>query len=103
MPKAIILITATLAILVCCYFLLRHAEDEKYKQAGARLIKKIETYRVLNNRLPNTIADIGLTEPMEQGPYYEKTDSLYYIVFFNIGFDETKTYYSQTQNWEDKP
>ena len=27
---------------------------------------------------------------MNQGPYYEKKDSVNYIIYFNIGFDEAK-------------
>ena len=34
---------------------------------------------------------------MNQGPYYEKKDSVNYIIYFNIGFDEAKIYYSETK------
>jgi hypothetical protein len=40
---------------------------------------------------------------MGEGPYYEKKDSLNYVVFFNIGFDNTKTYYSETKEWKNEP
>lgn len=42
-------------------------------------------------RLPNTVADLGIVEQMGEGPYYEKKDSLNYVVFFNIGFDNHKS------------
>jgi hypothetical protein len=53
--------------------------------------------------LPNTVEELGLVEPMNEGPYYEKKDSLSYIVYFNIGFDNTKTYSSETKKWKDEP
>jgi hypothetical protein len=40
---------------------------------------------------------------MNQGPYYEKKDSVNYIIYFNIGFDEAKIYYSETKKWVNKP
>ena len=35
---------------------------------------------------------------MNQGPYYEKKDSVNYIIYFSIGFDEVKIYYFETKN-----
>ena len=40
---------------------------------------------------------------MNQGPYYEKKDSVNYIIYFSIGFDEVKIYYSETKKWVNKP
>ncbi len=40
---------------------------------------------------------------MGEGPYYEKIDSLKYIVYFNIGFDNTLTYYSESKDWKENP
>jgi len=33
--------------------------------------------------------------------YYEKKDSLNYIVWFAKSSEEVKTYYSDTKKWED--
>lgn len=84
-------------------FYFRYAENKKYEKQGIELIAKIEEYRQQNNKLPNTVADLGIVEPMGEGPYYEKKDSLNYVVFFNIGFDNTKTYYSETKEWKNEP
>ncbi len=101
-----IIISAVAAILVLgtlAFFYFRNAENKKYEKQGAELIAKVEEYRKQNNTLPNNISELGLVEPMGEGPYYEKKDSVNYIVFFNIGFDNTKTYYSQTKEWKDEP
>ena len=34
--------------------------------------------------------------------YYEKKDSVNYIIYFTIGFDEAKIYYSETKKWVNK-
>lgn len=94
----VILVLGALAIL---YF--KYAENKKYEKLGDELIAKVEEYRRQNNTLPNNISELGIIETMGEGPYYEKKDSVYYIVFFNIGFDNTKTYYSKTKKWKDEP
>jgi hypothetical protein len=96
-----VIIVLALAALLVFYF--RYSESKKYEKQGIELISKIEEYRKQNNKLPNTVADLGLVEPMNQGPYYEKKDSLNYIVFFNIGFDNSKIYSSQTKEWKNEP
>lgn len=101
-----ILITVVVAILVLgalLFICFRSTESKKYETRGAELINKIEVYRKQNHSLPNNVSELGFLESMGEGPYYEKKDSVNYIVFFNIGFDNTKTYYSQTKEWRDEP
>lgn len=81
---------------------LRHTEDNSYKKRGDELIKKIEIFRHDRNRLPNTVTELGLQEPMNEGPYYQKKDSTNYVVFFNISFDNAKVYSSKTKQWKDE-
>ena len=45
---------------------------------------------------------IGVGEETNQCSYYEKMDSASYV-FFNIGFDDTKIYYSDKKEWKDEP
>jgi hypothetical protein len=96
-----VIVFLVLAASLIFYF--RYAENKEYEKQGIELITKIEAYRQQNNRLPNTVADLGIVEQMGEGPYYEKKDSLNYVVFFNIGFDNTKTYYSETREWKNEP
>lgn len=101
--KIIISVVAVLVLAGLVFFYFRYTENKKYEKEGAELIAKIEEYRKQKNRLPNDVSELGLAEPMGEGPYYERKDSLNYTVFFNIGFDNTKTYYSQTKEWKDEP
>ena len=80
-----------------------YKEKQTYENKGEYLINKIENFRIKNKRLPNTVLELGEKEPMNQGPYYEKKDSVNYIIYFNIGFDEAKIYYSETKKWVNKP
>lgn len=101
--KVIFTFTIILVILTIMFFLLRSKENASYKNLGEELISKIEAFRTDYNRLPNSIDELGLVEPMSEGPYYEKKDSLNYIVYFNIGFDNAITYFSETKKWKDLP
>lgn len=106
MKKNLVKIILLVSLLFISFFIaiiwLRNNENNNYEKRGAFLIKKIETYRQIENRLPKTLKELGVEEPMNDGPYYEKTDSLNYKVFFNIGFDNSKVYYSKTKNWKDE-
>jgi uncharacterized protein YxeA len=89
------------AIAVIFYF--RYTENKSYTSKGNELIEKVEEYKQKNGELPETVSDLGIIETMGEGPYYEKIDSLNYIVFFNIGFDNRKIYYSHSKKWLDEP
>lgn len=81
---------------------LQKQESNSYYKRGSVLIDKIETFRYTEKRLPDNVNELGLEEPMNDGPYYEKKDSANYIIFFNIGFDNTKIYYSDKKEWTDE-
>lgn len=81
---------------------LRIQEEYKYKQKGFLLIKKVEGYKNKKNRLPIDLEELGEEEPMNQGAYYEKIDSINYKIYFNIGFDNSFVYYSKSKQWRDE-
>jgi hypothetical protein len=91
------------AILIMTLLFLRYNENRSYEERGESLISKVEDYRQRTGNLPDSVSDLGMEEEMGDGPYYKKQDSLHYIVYFNIGFDHSKTYYSKTQEWQDEP
>ena len=97
------ILLAVLAIVLIIILLLIYEENRTYENKGEYLINKIENFKIKNKRLPNTILELGEKEPMNQGPYYEKKDSVNYIIYFTIGFDEAKIYYSETKKWVNKP
>jgi hypothetical protein len=96
-----IILVLVIGVLIILYF--QYKENNDYEQCGNRLISKIEDFKHKHNRLPNSVLDLGLEEHMDNGPYYEKKDSVNYIIFYNIGFDETKIYYSDIKQWNDIP
>lgn len=98
--KTLMLIVSIVIFLLLSLYFLQNNESNKYLKEGKILIEKIETFRKTNKRLPNNLTEIGINEPMKEGPYYEKKDSLNYIVFFNIGFDNAKIYYSDKKIWK---
>ena len=97
----IILSIVVFAFIIVMYGLHKKAEHD-YQEKGTQLIAKIENFKQLEKRLPNTIEELGIEEPMNEGPYYEKKDSVKYVVFFNIGFDNTLIYYSDKKEWKDE-
>ena len=90
-------------MLLLVLHLLSVQEDRCYERRGQVLIDKVEAFRQVEKRLPENVEELGLEEETNQGPYYEKRDSASYVIFFNIGFDNTKIYYSDKQEWKDEP
>lgn len=97
-----LLVVSVLIVLVIVALFLHSDERNEYKKRGTYLIDKIETFRQSEHRLPNSFEELGLEEPMSVGPYYEKIDSVNYVVFFAIGFDETLIYYSDKKEWKEQ-
>lgn len=91
------------AVLVAVVFWLRNEERQDYEERGEYLIENVEQYRIRYGRLPESITALDEEPEMGQGPYYEKLDSATYAVYFCIGFDNTLTYHSNTQEWIDGP
>lgn len=103
MKKIIIGILVILLVSVGVFFYLRIAENKEYKEAGSLLIEKVEKYKIEYGKLPETVSELHIKSEMGEGPYYEKIDSLKYIVYFNIGFDDMLTYDSETNIWKETP
>ncbi len=101
--KKVILIVLMLILAILSIVLyLRQREDKKYEECGNVLINKIESFKKQKGYFPFSVSDLGINEEMGEGPYYAKMDSITYIVYFNIGFDNTKTYYSKLKKWQYK-
>ena len=85
------------------FFYLRSEKENRLTTQGNEIIEKVEKYRVKYKKLPNSLSDIGIKIIDENNPplYYEKKDSLNYIVWFAKSSEEVKTYYSDSKKWED--
>lgn len=103
MKKVIIGISVLVVVFLAIFFYLRNSEDKHYKEEGASLIKKVEIYKEDYGKLPESVKDLNIAPEMGEGPYYKRIDSLKYIIYFNIGFDNTLTYYSESKDWKENP
>ena len=75
--------------------------EEKLIKKGNDLVSKIELYKKSKGVLPASLSDIGIEEK-EEGPlYYQRKDSVKYMVWFGTSEGESKTYYSDSKKWED--
>jgi len=101
--KILIVVVLVIGLGVLLVMYLRYSEDQHYEKVGGELIEKVEKYHDRTGDLPNSISELELEENMGEGPYYEKVDSNSYKVYFNIGFDNSKVYYSDLDEWKDEP
>jgi len=98
-----LLIIFPLIVILATLRVMQKLEDRDYHQRGALLINKIEMFRQTEGRLPDNVHELGLEEPMGEGPCYRKEDAENYIVFFSIGFDhEVRIYNSDKKEWSEK-
>lgn len=81
---------------------LQYQENKIYEKKGQVLIDKIESYRRIHKRLPNSIESLGERETMSNGAYYEKVNDNTYKIYFCIGFDDYKVYNSKDNKWSDE-
>ncbi|MDY4790360.1 MAG: hypothetical protein SO179_07340 [Bacteroidales bacterium] len=103
MKKILVIILFVIVISVSFLYLMIYIENNRYEEEGYSLVKQIETYREKENKLPDNLNSLGIEEPIDEGPYYEIIDSINYKVYFFIGFDNSKVYYSKTKKWKDEP
>lgn len=99
--KPIIISLITVLVLVIIYVGLKKIGDINLEKQGNSIIQKIELYESKNGNLPNSLRDVGI---LESSPWlYEKIDDKNYIIYYPLGFDESKNYYSETKEWKDLP
>ena len=74
-----------------------------YRTQGEELITKIEGFLEKEGRLPDYINEIESNLQMSEGPYYDKKSDSTYVVYFNIGMDNSYVYSSLTDSWSHEP
>ena len=74
--------------------------NEILKKKGNHIVTKIENYREENGHLPNNLEVLGIKETLEGPLYYEKVDSINYMVWFGTTLGESMIYYSDTEEWD---
>lgn len=84
------------------FFFLRNDRENRLMRDGNVIVKKIETFKAENERLPNSLEEIGIKiQDGKDALYYDKKDSTLYIIWFGMSLGESKTYYSDSKKWED--
>lgn len=92
----------SLLVVIWYAFYFRSNREIKLMKEGERIVNKVEEYKKTNDRLPNSLSEIGIEE--REGfnvLYYYKRDSINYTVSFPISAEKHKFYYSDSKKWED--
>ena len=83
------------------YFYLRTEREQRLIKDGNILIEKIEEFKEVHGRLPETISDLGMVD-IDRGLntlYYNKINDSSYIVFFGQGLGESIIFNSDQMQW----
>ena len=72
------------------------SDKEEYAEI---IIEKVDQFKSENDRLPNDVREIGLTEMEDSPAFYEKTSDSTYQVWYGLSLGESKIFNSQTQEW----
>ncbi|WP_372472509.1 hypothetical protein AB4865_06705 [Capnocytophaga sp. ARDL2] len=82
------------------YFFYFNTEERGLINQGNIIVEKIESYKLKEGYLPNSLNDIGIEEKMESPFYYTRWDSVNYILYFTKpGVGESMNYYSDSKEW----
>lgn len=68
-------------------------------RTGRKIISRVESFRISDGRLPETLEEIGVADPNLR-IFYRKTNDNEYIVWFGTTLGESETYNSRTKKWE---
>ncbi len=89
-----------LIYIIVLFCVLSCETNKKMIRDGNKIVEKIENYKSINNELPSSLEDIGIKETMEGPFFYEKKDSIYYMIWFGTYVGESMYYYSDTKEWD---
>lgn len=82
------------------FFYFNYTEEKRLIDQGNVIVEKIESYKLKEGYLPNSLNDIGIEEKMEGPFYYTRWDSINYILYFTRpGVGESMNFYSDTKEW----
>ena len=68
-------------------------------RVGSNIISRVESFRTIHGRLPETLAEVGINDS-DLGVFYEKTGAEQYQVWFGTSLGKSETYNSQTKMWQ---
>lgn len=74
-------------------------EDEQIEE-GNKIVERIETYKLNKGYLPATLEEVDKKSDSEGTFYYERSDSVNYVLWFGTSLGEGMYYYSDTKTWD---
>lgn len=89
-----------LIILLSVSFTKCRNSDKSLMRQGNELAAKVEEYKKNSGKLPSRLKDLDIKETMEGPLFYEKKDSVNYIIWFGTTLGESMIYYSDTKEWD---
>ena len=97
----VLLVGLSLEVIIYIFFV-RDSRDNTLKRKGNEIVASINEYKKSRGKLPNSLNDIGIIET-ETGPlYYDKQDSIHYVVWFGTTLGQSVTYHSDSHKWVDE-
>lgn len=94
-----IIVIYLIVLLLVSFSSCRNSDKSLIKQ-GNKLVEKVEEYKKDTGKLPSELKDLGIKETMEGPLFYEKKDSINYIIWFGTTLGESMIYYSDTKEWD---
>lgn len=86
-----------MGLLVACPTREQHLTTE-----GNALIERIEVFRSVHHRLPDSLAELGIAET-EEGPlYYQRVTADDYTLHFGTTLGHSRIYRSDRRAWESR-
>lgn len=67
-------------------------------RVGNSVITRVEAFRASHGRLPETLEEVGITDP-DLTVYYCKAEKDEYYVWFGTTLGESETYDSRARKW----
>ncbi len=68
-------------------------------RTGNEIISRVEAFRESHGHLPETLEEVGVTDPNPR-VNYQKNNNHEYVVWFGIAVGESETYNSSTKKWD---
>ena len=97
--KKVTIIAVLIAALIFLYLYLRGSRDRRLMHRGNEIVRKIERFRSKEKRLPGSLEDLGVVG--ENDLFYNRWDSVNYMIWYGTDLGESMTYYSDSRKWED--
>jgi hypothetical protein len=66
---------------------------------GNEIISRVDVFRKSHGYVPETLKDVGITDP-DLSVFYRKTGDNEYIVWFGTTLGESETYNSRSRKWD---